>query len=327
MKRRILSALYRADDFISGQELCEELHVSRTAVWKTINHLKEDGYEIQAVSRKGYKILSSPDQITGEEVGARLRTKRLGGEIHYYESIDSTNNEAKRLAEQGAPHGTLVLAEKQEKGKGRRGRVWDTPGGSSIAMSLLLRPSLAPGHASMVTLVMGLAAARACRELCGVEAEIKWPNDIVVNGRKICGILTEMSAEMDCINYLVVGTGINVNQQSFPEEIQDVAASLLGSSGKKTNRASLAALCLDRFEEYFEVFLGTEDLTGLEREYNEMLAGKDKKVRVLEPGNEHEGISRGINRKGELLVELPDGTTEAVYSGEVSVRGIYGYIG
>ncbi|HIR26400.1 MAG TPA: biotin--[acetyl-CoA-carboxylase] ligase [Candidatus Choladousia intestinigallinarum] len=327
MKRRILSALYRADDYISGQELCQDLNVSRTAVWKTINQLKEEGYEIQAVSRKGYKILSSPDQITGEEVGARLQTKWLGGEIHYYESIDSTNNEAKRLAEQGAPNGTLILAEKQEKGKGRRGRTWETPGKTSIAMSFLLRPNLSPAQASMVTLVMGLAVAQACRELCGAEAKIKWPNDIVINGRKICGILTEMSAEMECINYLVVGTGINVNQQEFPLEIQDVASSLLSSSGEKTNRAKLAALCLDKFEEYFEAFLRTGDLSELEEEYNRMLAGKDSAVRVLEPGNEHEGISKGINPKGELLVELPDGTTEAVYSGEVSVRGIYGYIG
>lgn len=325
MKRKILTALYRAEGFLSGQELCETLKVSRTAVWKTIHQLQEEGYEIEAVTRKGYRILSSPDQITAEEVGARLKTKWLGNTICYLESVDSTNNQAKRLAEQGAPHGTVVLAERQERGKGRRGRAWDTPGKTSIAMSFLLRPSLALEHASMVTLVMGMAAAAACRELCGLEARIKWPNDIVLQGRKLCGILTEMSAEMDGINYLVVGTGINVNQETFPPEIRQTASSLLLTGGQRISRASLAALCLDKFEQYYERFLETEDMSRLMEEYNGMLAGIGAGVRVLAPGNEHEGISQGINQKGELLVRLPDGSVEAVLSGEVSVRGIYGY--
>jgi BirA family biotin operon repressor/biotin-[acetyl-CoA-carboxylase] ligase len=326
MKKKILSELSSREGYVSGQELCEALQVSRTAVWKVINQLKEEGYEIESVSRKGYRIISRPDVITAEEVESRLCTKWAGHPVCYYQTTGSTNNDAARLADEGAPQGTLVVAETQGQGKGRRGRTWITPAGTSIAMSLLMRPQIAPEHASMVTLVMGLAVADACREVCGVRAGIKWPNDVVAEGRKICGILTEMTSEIDYVKYLVIGIGINTSTEAFPEELSDRAVSLYQLTGHRPVRAQLIASCMKYFEEYYEIFARTEDLSQLMESYNALLAGRGERVRVLEPGHEYEGVSEGINARGELMVRREDGTVTNVYAGEVSVRGIYGYI-
>lgn len=326
MKTRILAILGRRDGYVSGQELCEDLNVSRTAIWKVINQLKEDGYEIASVPRKGYRMIGRPDSIAVEEVKSRMETVWAGRKVYSYEIVDSTNNEIRRLAEQGAPEGTLALAEEQNKGKGRRGRGWVMPAGSAVAMSLLLRPAIAPMNASMVTLVMGLTVASVCKELYQVDAKIKWPNDVVVDGKKVCGILTEMSSEIDYINYVVIGAGINTCVETFPEELADKAVSLHSLIGCKPNRAELIARCMKKFEEYYEKFLETEDLSLLMEEYNGYLAGRGAMVRVLEPGNEYSGISEGINERGELQVRREDGMIEAVYAGEVSVRGIYGYV-
>ena len=326
MKASILSALYEADGYVSGQQLCDKLAVSRTAVWKVMNQLKEEGYVIESVPRKGYRILERPDCITAEEVQSRLQGRLAEWNLVYYDRIDSSNNEAKRMAEAGEQRTTLVLAGEQTGGKGRRGRVWVTPKDTAIAMSLLLRPSIRPEHASSVTLVMGLAIANACREFCKVDARIKWPNDIVVDGKKICGILTEMSSEVDYINYLVIGAGINVNMESFPEELQQTASSLRLLTGVKTDRAGLIAACMEQFDRCYALFEKTQDVSLLREEYNALLAGTGGQVRVLEPGNEYTGISHGIDEKGDLLVEREDGTIQPVYAGEVSVRGIYGYV-
>lgn len=325
MKSEILHILRERKEYVSGQELCGRFGVSRTAVWKAIRQLKEEGYEIEAVPNKGYHIVGCPDVVSAQELKSRLTTKWAGRQIYYDPVIDSTNNKAKRLAEEGAEHGTLVLADEQSQGKGRRGRNWSTPSGSAIAMTLIIRPRMRPEKASMLTLVMGLAVASACRRLYGLEAGIKWPNDVVVGGKKLCGILTEMSTEMNVINYLVIGTGINANMQTFPPEIRKTATSLRLELGEAVKRAELIEQCLERFEEYYEIFMETEDLSKLQDEYNQLLVSAGRKVRVLMPGHEYWGTSRGINEKGELLVEREDQKVEAVYAGEVSVRGIYGY--
>ena len=325
MKGEILHILRNQEGYVSGQELCEKFGVSRTAVWKAIHQLKTEGYEIEAVTNKGYRIVACPDVISAEEVKSLLDTRWAGQEIAYYSVVDSTNNKAKRMAEEGALHGTLVLADEQTGGRGRRGRGWKTPPKSGIAMTLIIRPKLLPEKASMITLVMGMAVASACRELLGLPAGIKWPNDVVINGRKICGILTEMSAEMDDIHYLVIGSGINVNMEEFPEEIREVATSLSIQAGHPVNRAEVICCCMKYFERYYETFMETEDLTGLMDAYNGMLVNMDAEVRVLEPGNEYCGVSMGINSRGELLVKRDKDTVEEVFAGEVSVRGVYGY--
>ena len=264
--------------------------------------------------------------VLEERLTSVLETKWIGRKILWYTETGSTNDEIKKLAEDGAEEGLLVLSEHQTNGKGRRGRVWVTPAGSAVAMSLLLRPDIAPQYASMITLVMGLAAAEGIEKYTGLNVQIKWPNDIVISGKKISGILTEMKMKGTQIDYVVVGAGINTGNDDFPEELQNTAASLHQLAGREISRPELIAACMERFEYYYEQFLQTCDLSGLLGQYNELLAGRDGQVRVLEPGNEYTGTARGINAAGELLVERADGMIEKVYAGEVSVRGIYGYI-
>lgn len=326
MKSKILEVLRNKDTYVSGQELSEQFGVSRTAIWKAIHQLTEEGYKIEAVPKKGYHMIETPDVVRKEEVLSLLTTRWAGRNLVYEESVDSTNNLAKKLAEEGAPEGTLVVADEQTGGKGRRGRSWCTPKGSAIAMTIVLRPQIRPELASMVTLIMGLSVAKAIQSLYPVEAGIKWPNDVVVNGKKICGILTEMSAEMSGIHYLVIGTGINTNVEDFPPEIQQTATSLIREMGERVNRAELIAVCLKYFEEYYEKYLEAGDLSLLKEDYEDLLLNRNNRVKVLEPGNEYLGISLGINEKGELMVKKEDGTITAVYAGEVSVRGVYGYV-
>lgn len=326
MKTKILRALREQEGYVSGQELCETLQVTRAAIWKRIKQLQQEGYEIEAVSNRGYRIVGCPDTIAAEEVESRLETAWIGRPVRYFEEITSTNQYAKKIAEEGAPEGTLVIADEQTQGKGRSGRSWKTPSGTAIAMTLLLRPKLPPERISMVTLVMGLAVTSACRALYGLPVGIKWPNDVVINGKKLCGILTELSMELTAVNYVVIGIGINVNVQEFPEEIAGTATSLLLELGRVENRAELIAVCMKYFEEYYEQFLQTGDLSGLLEQYNKLLLNKGRKVRVLEPGHEYVGTALGISGKGELLVRREDGTETRVYGGEVSVRGVYGYV-
>ena len=324
-KTEILTLLRESGGYLSGQELCGRLGVSRTAVWKIINQLKEEGYEIEAVPNRGYRLTASPDLLGESEIRSRLRTRWAGKNLIFRQTTGSTNADAKAEAEKGAPEGTLVVAERQEAGRGRRGRQWYSPEGSNLYFTLLMRPSCEPDQACMLTLVMALAVAEAVKEQ-GLEAGIKWPNDIVVSGKKVCGILTEMSAEPDFIHYVVIGTGINVNQEAFPEEIAATATSLCREKGSRVSRAGLLAAVMGRFESAYARFLENRDLSGIRKDYEGLLLNKDKPVRVLDPKGEYEGIAEGINERGELLVRRRDGRTECVYAGEVSIRGIYGYV-
>ena len=318
--------LRQSDGYLSGQQLCDHFQVSRTAVWKAINQLKEEGYEIEAVRNKGYRIVDIPDRITADAIKSCLETKWMAKNLEYYDEIDSTNNRAKALGEAGGADGTLFVAETQTAGKGRRGRCWQSPAGSSISMSILLRPKMNPSDAPMLTLVMAYASTIALREKTGLDIGIKWPNDLVVNGKKISGILTEMSAEIDYINHVVIGVGINVNQDTFPDDIKETASSLKMELGKRIKRSGLIAAVMKNFEKYYEIFQETEDLSGLKELYNSMLVNKDREVKVLEPGNEYKAYAIGINQTGELIVRTPDGKEKEIYAGEVSVRGVYGYV-
>lgn len=326
MKTEILTILRESEGYVSGQQLCEQMHVSRTAVWKVIEQLKKEGYTIEAVRNKGYRLTESPDVMSSAEIESLLETAWAGRDVLYLDETDSTNVQAKKLGEAEGKHGTLIVSDRQTAGKGRRGRGWDSPSGASIYMSILLRPDILPDKAPMLTLVMALAVARAVREITGEEAGIKWPNDIVLNKKKICGILTEMSAEIDYINHVVIGVGINVNTEDFPEEIKKTATSLFIETGKKWKRSEFIAAVMKYFEEYYEIFLKTQNLKMLQEIYNGFLVNKDSQVRVLEPGNEFDGWALGINETGELLVRKADGEITEIYAGEVSVRGIYGYV-
>ena len=335
-KTDILALLRNSEDHISGQQLCDRFGVTRTAVWKVINQLKEEGYQIESVSGKGYRLVEEPDDILSQsEIASRLTTKWAGRKVYYYDVTGSTNNDAKRCGEEGDPHGTVVVADIQNAGKGRRGRGWQTLSGTALAFTILLRPEFPPDKASMITLVMALSVAEAVEEaLEGAKdavTTIKWPNDIVLNKKKICGMLTEMTMtpEMDEIQYIVVGAGINVNNASpeeFSEEIRKTATSLRRETGRQINRAGLLEKVLLRFEENYAAFLETLDLSGLKEAYQNHMKGVGNEVRVLDPAGEYTGISHGINDKGELIVEKENGEKVRVYAGEVSVRGLYGYV-
>ncbi|MCR5666658.1 MAG: biotin--[acetyl-CoA-carboxylase] ligase [Eubacterium sp.] len=325
MKTKILAELRRATGYVSGQALCEEFNVSRTAIWKAINTLKKEGYEIEAVQNKGYRLVRVPEILSQKELESIRATKWLATEYHYYESIDSTNTVAKKLAEEGAPHGTVVVAGTQTGGKGRRGRVWETPAGTSISMTYVLKPDMMPGNASMLTLVMAMAVVRAIESLTQLHPKIKWPNDIVMNGKKICGILTEMSAQMDYINHIVVGTGINVLNESFPQELEEKATSIYLESGEAVQRAQLIEAINEQFEHYYEQFMETQDMSRLDKEYNTLLVNLGGQVRVEGGKEPYVGNSRGISERGELIVDTWE-ARRLVSSGEVSVRGVYGYV-
>lgn len=326
MKEEILRLLRSADGYISGQELCNRFGVSRTAVWKAINQLKEAGYEIEAQQNKGYRLKAAPDLMTEAEIKSLMHTEWVAKEVLYFDTIDSTNTKAQELAEKGYPSGTLVVADKQESGKGRRGRSWISPSGTGIFMTLMIKPDINPNNASMLTLVAALAVAKAITSVTGEEAMIKWPNDIVVNGKKVCGILTEMNAQFDYINHIVVGIGINVHNESFPEEISQMASSLMiEAGGKRFHRAQIIAETMSYFEQYYDTFLKTQDLSALVREYDKLLVNRNKSVRVLDPKEPFDGKAMGITPKGELIVDTWE-SRKLVSSGEVSVRGIYGYV-
>ena len=254
----------------------------------------------------------------------QIHTKWAGKTVHFARETDSTNLWIKRLAKEGASEGTLALAEFQSAGRGRLGRSWEVPEGTSVMMSILLRPKFEPQYAPTLTLVMGMAVAKAVKNL-GFDVSIKWPNDVVVSHKKICGILTEMGVRDGKIDYAVIGVGINVNIREFPEEMADKATSLYLESGKEFDRSQIPGLVMEAFEEYYEKFAATCDLSGLKEEYESILANYNQPVRVLakEP---YEGVARGITDGGELLVEKTDGTIVAVSAGEVSVRGLYSYV-
>ena len=334
MKSEILKLLRGADGYISGQEISERFGVSRTAVWKVIRQLQEEGYQVEAVRNKGYHILDSPDVMTKEELDSLMHTRWAGKNIVYYDATDSTNLRIRELGDAGAPHGTLAVADRQTAGRGRRGRSWESPPGSSIYMSVLLRPDIPPDRAPMLTLVMALSVAegiRQCIETGGdsgnsLEIQIKWPNDIIISGKKLAGILTEMSSQVDYINHVTVGVGINVNRTEFPEEIRETASSLCLECGHTVKRAPLIAAVMERLEDNYDIFLRTLDLSGLLERYSALLVNRDREVMVLGTKEQYRAYALGINSTGELIVRREDGSTEEIFAGEVSVRGVYGYV-
>ena len=265
------------------------------------------------------------ETLSAAEIKNALQTKWAGREVYYFSETDSTNIQAGLLAENDSPHGTLVVAGSQQAGKGRRGRSWASEADRGIFMTLLLRPRINPCNASMLTLVAAMAVQKSICESLRLPTQIKWPNDIVLNGKKICGILTEMRTDRENIGHVLVGIGINVSNRKFSEEISNSATSLFLEIGREVDKTALIAEVLKRFEYYYERFCETEDMSVLCEEYNTYLVNRNRQVRVLDPQKPYAGVAMGINAQGELCVEA-DGEKYLVSSGEVSVRGIYGYV-
>lgn len=318
MKQKILNIIKNAGGYISGEKISEQTGISRAAVWKHIKSLKQAGYEIDSVTNKGYRFISSPDLLCEKEIADALNTEFTGQNLFIYEETDSTNERAKTNSSQA--DGSVFIAEVQNHGKGTRGRGWVSPKGSGIWHSILLKPDIPPLEAAQVTLVAGIAVCEAI----GLNSEIKWPNDIVIGGKKICGILTEMSSEKNMINYIVCGIGINVNTESFPDEIAHRATSMYIESGKKYVRNELIAKVLNMFEYYYKKFLD-EGLEVMIEEYKKHCITIGRKVSVNFKKETVTGTALDVDKTGALVVETDNGIIH-VTSGEVSVRGIYGYV-
>lgn len=314
----------RKGKFISGESLSADLGITRTAVWKHIRSLREEGYIIQSVSKRGYRLEDSPDLFDKSAILSRLHTRIFGSNIIFLKETDSTNNELKRLAANGAPEGTVVITERQLKGRGRRGRTWEDYEGKGIAMSILLRPDMAPDKIQSVTLAASSAVARAIEPFTTVKPGIKWPNDILLAGKKVCGILTEMTAEPEKIHCVIVGIGVNVlqNTEDFTGELRDTATSIAMNSSGPVSRSELAARLLKEFEDLYLDFMhkqSTARFLDIWRSFSSTI-GCD--IIIYQGEKAIPAKALDVLDDGCLLVELPDGTRQAISSGEISIRSM-----
>ncbi|HPL62508.1 MAG TPA: biotin--[acetyl-CoA-carboxylase] ligase [Syntrophales bacterium] len=312
----------RKGEWISGEALSREMGISRTAVWKQIRGLKARGYAIEASTRKGYRFLTAPDLLLSEEIRTGLETRVFGrGDIVCLPEADSTNNRAKALAEAGAPEGALVLAEAQSGGRGRRGRNWFSPAGSGIYMSLILRPEIPPAEAARITLMSSVAVAEAVAAVARLDVKIKWPNDVLAGAKKIAGILTEISTEMDSVNYVVVGIGINVGHRpaDFPPDIRSSAGSIFSETGRAVSRTELIRSVITLFERrYFE--LKTRGFQNIRKRWCGLSGVLGRSVVVESPGGRIRGTAESIDGDGSLLVRNRSGVLKRLFSGDVSIE-------
>lgn len=322
MKSEILSVLKETQDFVSGEELSKMLGVSRTAVWKNINSLRNEGYIINSVTNKGYRLAGCPDILDEAVISSDLNTSVAGTKIIIMKSVDSTNEEVKRLAALGEKSGLILASAQQTAGKGRLGRAWKSNPDSGIYFTLLIRPELPPSDISSITLAAGYAVCLAIRDYMGCDAKIKWPNDIIIGNKKVCGILTEMAAQSDRIDFVAIGIGINVNDTEFPEEIKNKATSLFLETGKKTDRNDFfrhVIKSLDNVISSFLVSIAFEDV----QKFKTICATIGKQVSCRRGNKDIEGVAVDITTSGELVVKESKGDTVIINSGEVTVQGIY----
>lgn len=321
-KNTITGILARSDGYISGQSLAGLLGVSRQAVWKEITALKRDGYKIESVPNRGYRLTGFPDYLNAPAVKASMTAKLIGCGLEVLDSVGSTNDHLKARAGRGAKSGTVAAAREQVRGKGRLGRSWLSKKDENIMFSVLLRPRIAPPEAAAITPLTGLAVCKALRSFTGLDCRIKWPNDIICGGKKLCGILTEMSAEFDAVEYIVTGVGINVDQTDFPEDISYKATSLRLETGRSFDKNKLLARVLDQLEE--ELMRYDLELTSKAlEEYTALCATVGRTVSFSCGGSLLSGIAAGVAENGGLEVKLADGSVCLVNSGEVTAQGIY----
>ncbi len=310
MRKEIIEILKDKDDYISGEEIGNILGISRAAVWKNIEALRKKGYIIESVSNKGYRLIDSTDVLSEKDIDY--------DKVLYKAELDSTNEEGKRQAAIKCEDGLLIICDDQTAGKGRLGRSWQAEKNAGIYMSMVIYPDIMPVEIPQITLVTGIAVMRSVNRVTGLKTRIKWPNDIIINGKKLVGILAEMSAEMEKVNYVVIGIGINVNMKSFEGELKEKATSIYIETGKRFKRS----LIINEFVKEFKICYNEFCKNGFASfvdEYNENCANVGKNVKTAGGRMNIEGISRGVNEKGEILIETDKGTA-AVMAGEVSIR-------
>lgn len=325
-KQEVLLLLQQAGGALSGEQISRTLGVSRAAVWKAIGQLRQEGYEITAATRRGYRLVRAPDRLDAAQIAQLLCGHPWMQRAVVLDTVDSTNNVARRLAAQGAPSGTTVFAEQQTAGRGRRGRSFYSPAGEGLYCSVLLRPQVQPQKLMHLTAMAAVAAMDAVEAVCGRRVGIKWTNDLVIGTRKLAGILTELSliAETQETDYVIVGVGINCAQREFPAELAETATSLRREWGVEVCRCTLAAELMRAFSR-METALLTQKEAWLER-FAENCVTVGKPVKLVRGDSVRYAHADGIGPDAALLVTYDDGTQEAVASGEVSVRGMYGYL-
>lgn len=327
-KHDVLTLLRQAKEPVSGQKIANELHISRTAVWKAVEALRLDGYEITSRPRRGYSLTGTPDRLSEEEICRQLGAHPWQDRVIVLDSVDSTNSFAKQLAAGGAPEGTAVLARLQTGGRGRLGRSFSSPSDMGIYLSVILRPQAKPTELLHLTAAAAEAAAEAIEAQTGLKTGIKWVNDLTAGGKKLAGILTELSVELESgqTEYVVVGIGVNCCQRTedFPSELREIATSVYEQTGRLPDRNALAAEMIRSLSRLSESLL--TDKTQWMQRYAARCVTIGKQVRVISPQGTREAVALGIDSDGALQVEYPDGTRAWVNSGEVSVRGLYGYL-
>ncbi len=304
------------DEYTSGEALSDKLGLSRTAVWKHVESLRQKGYRIEAVSTRGYRLVEIPDHLTELELSPLLSTSDIGRTVHFFEEVGSTNEEAFRLANEGAAHGEVVICERQTRGKGRRGRTWVSPANLNLYCSVILRPDLPPVRTPELTLVAAVALANTLKD-SGASAAIKWPNDVQVDGRKIAGILTELSADVERVQFAVLGIGVNLNAQTadFPAEVAQTATSLALTRGEKVPRALFAAALFTRLEQWLERH-ADEGFGPIRQAWKELSSTLGQEVLVKTDKLELRGVAEDIDEAGALMVRVGD-RLERVLAGDV----------
>jgi len=321
MDPELLQAL-REGGHISGEELGKRLKMTRTAIWKRVNRLRELGYEIASSPRRGYSLVSAPDLLLPEEIEPELHTKSFGKQIIFYHELTSTQDVARELARQGVEEGTVVIAEAQSHGKGRKGREWSSVPGQGIQISVILRPKLRPSQSIQIPLVAGVAVAQAIIDVTSLKPRIKWPNDLMIGRKKVGGILTEMNAEIDRIDYVVLGIGLNVNtpQSQFPKEIREIATSLAEESGGPVSRVKLFQSFLEEFEELYGEFISSGFQT-IREQWKAMsnTIGASVELRDMD-GGKMRGKILDMDEEGALLLQKGDKSIERILAGDVTLR-------
>jgi len=305
--------------YASGEAISRKLHITRSAVWKHIVKLRERGYNIEASPRRGYRLVSRPDKLIPAEIAPLLGRCVIGSHLIYQEETGSTADEARLLASKGAPAGTVIIAEHQTAGRGRMGRSWQTPAGQAIAMSVILYPSFSPTQAPLLSLVTALATARAVESVAGVKAQLKWPNDIYLNDRKLGGVLVEMAAELDRISWVVDSIGLNVNNTFAGTELEGSATSLAAELGYSISRRDLTVAILQELDRMYEIVTET-GFSSLRKDFEKLDMLQSKKVTVAVPDGLVSGVAVGIDESGCLLVrDLTSGRVHSLFSGEASI--------
>lgn len=330
MSRELVLALLRTrpQEYLSGETMSQTLGISRAAVWKAIEVLRKEGYEISSLRSRGYRLETAPDRLREGELTPALAGCHIGQELLCLDSIDSTNTECKRQAMAGAKEGLVVLAEEQTAGRGRAGRSFQSPKDCGLYLSLLMRPQLDLSQVTNMTAWVAVAVCNGIEQACGVRPKIKWTNDLILNGKKLCGILTELGLESETkqLDYLVTGIGVNVNHtpEDFDAELRSIATSLAQELGHPVCRVELATQIIRALDEMYACF-PHEKQTYLEQ-YRADCITTGKPVQLITPTSRQEATALEIDDEFRLVVILPDGTRQALSTGEVSVRGMYGYV-